>query len=148
VGEHPLEALDEVAGDAELVGSGLVGVDHPDAGTAERILVKAGLFGIQAREPAHVVAEHDVGRPQPRVGAELEEGEELPAPPGVESGRIVGELADDLVAVLGGPGARAHAGRADDRRTPHAGAGDCSASRRDAGGNPGGCRLCERLPGC
>jgi hypothetical protein len=80
VGQHALEALHQVAGDAVLVGAGLVSEDDADAGAPERVLVEGGLIRLEAREPTDVVAQDYVGLAHAGLRADVEEGQEVPPP--------------------------------------------------------------------
>ena len=104
VGQDPLERFHQVAGDAALVRAGLVRVDHTHPGAAKGVLVEARLLRVEPAEAAHVVAQDRGGLAALGLRADVKECQELAASPGVETARVVGELADDPVFVGRAPG--------------------------------------------
>src|SRR5262249_3188343 len=94
-----LEALDELTRDAGLVDARLVRVDDPDPRASQRVLVKGGFVGLEAREAADVVDEDDVGLPSARIQAELEQRQESLTPVGIQPAATADKLADDPVAM-------------------------------------------------
>jgi hypothetical protein len=66
--------------------------------------VKRRLVGVEAREAAYVVAEHDLRLAEPGIGANLEERLKFPPAIGVEAARIIREFSDDMVAAFLRPG--------------------------------------------
>jgi hypothetical protein len=72
VRHHSLEALHELSGDARLVSTGFVRIDHAHARPPERELVERGLVGFKAREPADVIHENNVCDAPPRVRTDVQ----------------------------------------------------------------------------
>src|SRR5882724_8684329 len=84
VREHALEGLDDMTSRPQLVGARLVGVDDPDPSPAQRPFMKGRLFGIEAGEPADVIAEDDVCLATAGLGADGQQVQELTPSGGIE----------------------------------------------------------------